>query len=536
MDIILKQDYKVLARKYRPQFLSDLKGQESVVRIITNAIKSESLHHAFLFTGIRGVGKTTIARIIARTINCTSLLIDEKSVTPCAKCVNCLGFDSETHPDIIEVDAASKTGVNDIREIIDNSRYMPALGKYKIYIIDEVHMLSSNAFNALLKTLEEPPSHIKFIFATTELKKIPITILSRCFKFDLKRLADEEMSDHLRSICLKESINIDDQALSLISNLSEGSVRDALSLLDQAVAYSNQKDISLADIRTMMGIVGRGETFDLIELLIDSNIIDSLKLVKDMYLAGKDPLLMFEELMEVINFISKIKIDPKLIDLPIVTSIEKSKGLVIADKTNIAALTILWQLVLKSMQDLKSAGGSLAALEMLIIRICYTTNLPTPGEILQQFNFSSSSNKVKQEKIVTETKQAALISKQPKASYINSFTELTKLFLQHKELIYYHHLIEDINLVKFNPGNIEMRTNEHVPKNFVQNIKELLLKWTQQEWIITLSADEGESTIKEQDNLNKEKEKKEFEKHPIIDNIIKNFPGSQINKIKDIVS
>ena len=384
-------DYKVLARKYRPKDFDTLVGQPVLVRTISNAIKIDRIAHAFLLTGIRGVGKTTTARIIAKIVNCTNLQFKNDIAIPCHQCVSCCAFDLEKHPDIIEMDAASRTGIGDIREIIENANYLPLIGKIKFYIIDEVHMLSNSAFNALLKTLEEPPAHVKFIFATTELKKIPITVLSRCQRFDLRRLTSIELLEHLKNIMAKERLQANDDSLTIIANHSGGSVRDSLSLLDQAIANSyseNDNVITEQIVRQMLGISNRPRLYDLFLSIITSNIAASLAQLNALYQEGSDPVNLLEELLEITHLVNKYKLDSRLFDNLPMSSFEQDQLNMLANKLEISYLSTLWQMLLKAITELKIASNSLNALEMVIIRLAYSANLPTPLEISQELKKS----------------------------------------------------------------------------------------------------------------------------------------------------
>jgi DNA polymerase-3 subunit gamma/tau len=517
--------YQVLARKYRPKTFADLKGQEALVRTLTNAIKVERIAHAFLLTGIRGVGKTTSARIIAKSINCTSLVIDESTITPCGACPNCTAIQSEKHPDIIEIDAASKTGVNDVREIIENVRYLPVMGKYKVYIIDEVHMLSTNAFNALLKTLEEPPKHTKFIFATTELRKIPITILSRCQRFDLRRLSNPEIIDHLKEISGKEGIACEPQALSLIAEVSEGSVRDSLSLLDQAIVYAStvEENLVTADaVIGMLGVSSKKELFNLLGKLINGEAIAAVEQLNELYKSGQDPVIILEGLLEVTNLITKLKISQELVESNSLSDTERLAAENLATIATIPMLTSIWQLLLKGIQETRVAMNSLLAAEMILIRVCYASKLPSIEEIVRSLQTG---------KLVANTNTP----EDKKKLEINSFNELVKLFYQKKELILYHFLLEDVQLVKFAPGRLEIKAIHDIPKNMVANLTNYLQEWTGEKWVIIISEKAGDATLKEQAQSHNDKLKEACLQDPIVEKIISNFPGSKINTVKEVM-
>jgi len=369
-------EYRVLARKYRPTNFDDLIGQEVLVRTLSNAIAQGRVAHAFLLTGIRGIGKTTTARIIARALNCEQ----GPTINPCGVCSQCVGIADDRNVDVIEMDAASRTGVDAMRDLIESVRYMPSSARYKIYIIDEVHMLSTSAFNALLKTLEEPPSHVKFIFATTEIHKIPVTILSRCQRFDLKRITTEMLAQHLKNICGKEQVGAEDAALTLIATAAEGSVRDALSLLDQAIARANP--ITEADVRTMIGAADNTATFALLESLLSGDVPAALTQLRAMYTAGSDPLMITQDALELTHLVTRIKINKDAANDITLSEHDRTKALEFAGKLTLPVLARLWQMLLKGLTEIKMAPSGISALEMLLIRVAYAAELPTPAELI----------------------------------------------------------------------------------------------------------------------------------------------------------
>ena len=367
--------YKVLARKYRPQKFSDLIGQDSLVNILTNAISTNRIANAYLLTGVRGVGKTTTARLIAMSLNCMEK--NKNNCEPCGKCESCQSIRTDHNLDVIEMDAASKTGVDDIREIIDNVKYKPVSSEYKIFIIDEVHMLSKSAFNALLKTLEEPPEHVKFIFATTEVKKIPVTILSRCQRFDLKRVDALKLSEHLIKICNFEQVKIDDEAIALLVRAGDGSVRDSISLLDQAI-INNKETVSSEIVNNMLGLADRGKIYDLLENITKGNASDSLLLFKDLYNSGADILMIFEELLNAIHSITQIKISPDLKKDITIPELERSKGHYFADQLSMNSLSMFWQVLFKGFQELQNGFHLYQHGEMIILRLIFISDNPHP--------------------------------------------------------------------------------------------------------------------------------------------------------------
>ena len=380
----MSQDsYLVLARKYRPQNFDEVVGQSVLVTTLTNAIKNNKLHHAYILTGIRGVGKTTTARIIAKTLNCTNVEMGAQAKA-CGLCDNCKSIAASRHQDVIEIDAASRTGVDDIREIIDSIAYAPVMARYKIYIIDEVHMLSNSAFNALLKTLEEPPAHVKFIFATTEIRKVPITILSRCQRFDLRRLDEKEIVEHLKNILGQEGFDYDTQGLELIAQMSEGSVRDALSLTDQALSANNHEKFLAADVVIkMLGLNDRAQVIDLLEILLNGDFTNALKKFHEIYAVSSDILQLIEDLMEITHKTTKTKLVQGYMCEGFPASLqEKIKN--IAAKISLSSLARLWQMLLKGNAEINFSSSQKMAFDMLLMRICHLQALPDLRNILLQ--------------------------------------------------------------------------------------------------------------------------------------------------------
>ncbi|MFO0986215.1 MAG: DNA polymerase III subunit gamma/tau [Alphaproteobacteria bacterium] len=375
--------YRVLARKYRPVTFSELVGQEALVRTLTNAIKTGRIAHAFVLTGVRGIGKTTTARIIARALNCVGL--DGKggpTIEPCGACEHCTQIAQDRHVDVIEMDAASRTGVDDIRDLIEGVQYRPVRARYKVYIIDEVHMLSKNAFNALLKTLEEPPEHVKFVFATTEIRKVPITVLSRCQRFDLRRLDREQLATHLAGIAAKENAKIAPDAIALLARAADGSVRDGLSLLDRAIAEADPAaEISAEQVRQMLGLADRTQTLDLFEIAMKGAVAEALAQARALYRAGADPLTLVQDLLEVTHNVTRLKLvaDQASADL---SASEMQRAKPLAEKLSVPVLSRAWQMLLKGVNEVQFAPQPMNALEMLLVRLAYVADLPTPGEIV----------------------------------------------------------------------------------------------------------------------------------------------------------
>src|SRR5437764_3218143 len=371
--------YRVLARKYRPQDFTGLIGQEALVRTLSNAFATGRIAHAFMLTGVRGVGKTTSARIIARALNCVGPdgTRKEPTIQPCGVCEPCIAIAESRHMDVLELDGASNNSVEEVRQIIDSVRYAPASARYKVYIIDEVHMLSTAAFNALLKTLEEPPPHVEFVFATTELRKVPITILSRCQRFDLRRVDTSLLVEHLEGICAKENISAEPEALGLIARAAEGSVRDALSLMDQAIAHA-AGGVRAGDIRQMLGLADRTRVIDLFEALMRGDMAKALGELRDQYDSGADPAVVLSDLAEFTHFVTRVKVVPAVADDLALAEAERTRGRAFATALSMRVLSRTWQMLFKGLAEVKEAGKPLAAAEMVLVRIAYAADLPTP--------------------------------------------------------------------------------------------------------------------------------------------------------------
>ncbi|MFP4004236.1 MAG: DNA polymerase III subunit gamma/tau, partial [Alphaproteobacteria bacterium] len=378
--------YQVLARKYRPQTFDDLIGQEAMVRTLSNAFAADRIAHGFILTGVRGVGKTTTARIIAKGLNCVGPDgAGGPTVKPCGECEFCTAIAESRHVDVLEMDAASRTGIDDIREIIESVRYRPAAARYKVYVVDEVHMLSRQAFNGLLKTLEEPPPHVKFIFATTEIRKVPVTVLSRCQRFDLRRIEADRLAAHLKAVTEAEGAQAEADALALLARAAEGSARDALSLLDQALAHGTRSGGAIAlseeDVRAMLGLVDRARVIDLMERLFEGDAPGALGELRAQYDAGADPITVLNDLLELTHWLTRLKVVPQAADDAGVSEVERTRGSALAEKLSMPVLTRAWQMLLKGLQEAQSAPHALAAAEMVLIRLAYAATLKTPEEL-----------------------------------------------------------------------------------------------------------------------------------------------------------
>ena len=519
-------EYRVLARKYRPASFDHLIGQEVLVQTLSNAIKTGRIAHAFLLTGIRGVGKTTTARIIARALNCES----GPTITPCGVCGNCKMIAEDRHVDILEMDAASHTGVDDVRELIDSVRYLPTSARYKIYIIDEVHMLSNNAFNALLKTLEEPPPHVKFIFATTESRKIPVTILSRCQRFDLKRVSMETLSAHLGNIAAQESIAAEEEALKLIAVAAEGSVRDALSLLDQAIARG--EGVTASAVRQMIGAADKTATFRLLDMLFKGETGEALLEARRQYADGADPLMMVQDALEVAHLVTRVKVAPGAMNDVTVSEHDRGAAKAMADRLSMPVLTRLWQMLLKGITEVRMAPSPLAALEMLMVRIAYAAQLPTPAEVIRGAATPSSSATPRVVGDPAKMEGDPRFGQGPREDDavvgITSFEQAVALFAQNREPLKHTQLMQEVRLVRFAPGLIELRMSGNLPRDFAAQTGSCLTKWTGQTWKVIQSEEEGNPSLHDIENARKEKHIQDVAAHPLVSSVFDQFPGAKL--------
>lgn len=506
-----KQEYRVLARKYRPQTLSDLKGQEILSTTLKRAIAEGRVPHAFLFHGIRGVGKTTTARILAKALNCKG--IDGKgniTCDPCGKCSSCIAIQEDRHLDVIEMDAASHTGVDDIREIIDSCRYKAVQGRYKVFIIDEVHMLSKNAFNALLKTLEEPPKHVKFIFATTELRKIPDTILSRCQRFDLKRMDQSLLIEYLGGIADKEGFSAEPLALSVLARAADGSMRDGISLLDQAISLTQANNTPLIQaeiVRNMLGQADRGMIIDLMEFLLSSNIEQGLLCVRKILTFGTDHLILMQDVLEFIYALTTYQTQKIKTDLGFSKN-EEVRFLTLAQKLSSSVLLQSWQILIRGYEELVKSPLQNETLEMVLIRLCYVL----PFTSLNQINVVNSQP-------VLENKTFTI------------FEHVIQALEDHKEMTMHTYCRYDVHILHFEEGKIIMRIAENVPKNFVSQLKSFLEGQTSKKWDIELTQTGGDSTLIQQKQEAQKNLEDVVKQQPIAKKILDAFPDSKTTLI-----
>ena len=540
--------YVVLARKYRPQTFDDLLGQDALVQTLTNAIKNNRLHHAYILTGIRGVGKTTTARIIAKALNCTGK--DGQggpTIKPCGMCENCKAIAAGRHIDVMELDAASRTGVDDIREILDGVRYKPTNARYKIYIIDEVHMLSKNAFNALLKTLEEPPSHVKFIFATTEIRKVPITVLSRCQRFDLQRLSIEDLMILFTRILEKEKIAADAQALQIIAKAADGSARDGLSMLDQAISLGAGK-VETEIVKNMIGLADRNKTFELFELLVNGKTSELLANVEEQYNNGANPLTILQDSVNIAHMLAKAKIIPSSVDDISLSESEKDLCKRLAPQISIAVLSKVWQMLIKGISELAIAPVQIDAVEMILIRIAYSANLPTPYELLNDVKKNSSLGvstpvaAVPHIAIVAsalEKKNNLSVAPdmpEQTAQPSNNITfakpeELIDYLENHKKILMACALHPDVSIVEFRDGYIKMVTDAKINTDFVMNLHKALLEATGKEWKIDSSHGALGITIASKEKTAEEEYKRNVSEYPLVKAILAEFKGAKIETL-----
>ena len=536
------REYRVLARKYRPQTFKDLIGQETLVKTLANALQYGRLAHAFVLTGVRGIGKTTTARIIAKGLNCVGADGNGgPTINPCGTCSNCLSITEDRHVDILEMDAASRTGVDDVREILDGVRYKPVGARYKIYIIDEVHMLSKNAFNALLKTLEEPPENVKFIFATTEIRKVPITVLSRCQRFDLRRISLEDLINLFSTICEKENIQADSEALRLIARAADGSARDGLSLLDQAMALTEDQ-ISPELVQKMLGLGDKKELFDLFEEVMQGNVPEALSRVVNLNALGADPLQIAQDLLEITHLVTKFKVASKVVG-EMVTDLEIERGNYLASKLPMVQLGRCWQMLLKGISEIQQATSQLAALEMVLIRLAYLAEPDKPNETAEKPNLDikkkvninqiNDEETSKQEIVVLENPSNELNHPQTPGGL--TFTDIVDLFEKKREGLIHSKLVTQARLFSVTPGRLEMMKTKEIDDKFAAQISKLLGEWTGQDWMVSVVDWEGDKTIQEQ-MLEKERcMKTEAAQDPLVARIIETFPGATIDTVRPLL-
>ncbi|WP_439800374.1 DNA polymerase III subunit gamma/tau [Shimia thalassica] len=549
--------YQVLARKYRPETFVDLVGQTAMVRTLKNAFEADRIAQAFVMTGIRGTGKTTTARIIAKGMNCIGPDGNGGPTTePCGECEHCKAIMEGRHVDVMEMDAASRTGVNDIREIIDSVHYRAASARYKIYIIDEVHMLSTSAFNALLKTLEEPPAHVKFIFATTEIRKVPVTVLSRCQRFDLRRIEPEDQIALLRKIAMAESAEITDEALALITRAAEGSARDATSLLDQAISHG-AGETTADQVRAMLGLADRGRVLDLFDMIMKGDAAAALSELSAQYADGADPMAVLRDLAEITHWVSVVKITPDAADDPTIGPDERGRGIDMAGKLPMRVMTRMWQMLLKALEEVAAAPNAMMAAEMAIIRLTHVADLPSPEELVRKLQNTPAppiptggpgggggqiaggaggnataygTSQVSGAAGGTVTALAPQVD-DALARYA-TFDHVIELIRKNRDGKLLMDVEADLRLVSYRPGRIEFEPTPTAPSDLAQRLGARLQSWTGNRWAVTLVNQGGTETIVEKRNAAENALRDEALKHPMVQAVIELFPKAKITEIK----
>ena len=553
-------DYRVLARKYRPANFAELIGQEALVRTLSNAIRVGRVAHAFILTGVRGIGKTTTARIIAKALNCLGPEGDRDApaTDPCNVCDNCRAIADDRHVDVIEMDAASHTGVDDVREIIEAVRYRPVSARFKVYIVDEVHMLSRNAFNALLKTLEEPPEHVKFIFATTEIRKVPVTVLSRCQRFDLRRVPTQVLSEHFGTVAARENATLEPAALAQIARAADGSVRDGLSILDQAIAEAPDRHVAEGAVREMLGLADRLVTYDLFEALMRGEAVTALELFDRMYEAGADPGTVLQDMADLVHWLTRARIVPAAAEDAWLPEAERSRGRTLASELAMPVLTRAWQLILKGIQEVNGAPMAKAALEMVLIRIAYAASLPTPAEIISSLRRDPAppepgSPPPRAPAPATPAPPAAPAGgmrtgaghalalapaeqrdppSEPTAQPAD-FGSAVQLF-SGREPRLYTHLLYDTHLVAFRQGHIELGLGGNAPPSLAGDVGRMLTQWTGAKWTVSVATGGGEPSLAEQREGARRELLRQAESHPLVQRTLRTFPGSRIVDVRRI--
>ncbi len=552
--------YRVLARKYRPASFEDLIGQDAMVRTVSNAFESGRIPQAWILTGVRGVGKTTTARILARALNyeLPDGSIKEPTIKMPVMGVHCQAIIESRHPDVLEMDAASHNSVEDVRQINDAIRYAPMSARYKVYILDEVHMLSGAAFNALLKTLEEPPPHAKFIFATTEIRKVPVTVLSRCQRFDLRRVDAALLVDHLQGIAAKEKAEIEPAALALIARAAEGSVRDSLSLLDQAMAHA-AGPVRAEDVRQMLGLADRVRVVDLFEALMKGDAAAALKELREQYEIGADPAVILADLAEFTHFVTRVKVIPAVADDLSLSEAERTRGRAFAAQLSMRVLSRAWQMLLKGVAEVPASGRPVAAAEMVLVRIAYAADLPTPDEVVRSLSengaaparpqgnggsvqASSQGYAPRYEAPRGSPRSSAAVSPRPAEDpmprrddpvaaptlSINSFADLIALAVEKRDITTKMALERDVRLVRCEDGQLEIALEARAPKTLVHDLQRKLTGWTGKRWIVVVSKEQGAPTMRAQADAQQAEIERDVQSDPLVQAVLSRFPGAKV--------
>jgi DNA polymerase-3 subunit gamma/tau len=561
--------YRVLARKYRPSSFEDLIGQDAVVRTVSNAFETGRIPQAWILTGVRGVGKTTTARILARALNYE--LPDGSVKGPTIHMptlgVHCQAIMESRHMDVLEMDAASHTGVDDVRQINDSVRYAPASARYKVYIIDEVHMLSTAAFNAFLKTLEEPPEHAKFVFATTEIRKVPVTVLSRCQRFDMRRVEADVLMRHLASIAAKENVEVEPEALGIIARAAEGSVRDSLSLLDQAIAHAAGK-VQADAVRQMLGLADRTRVIDLFEQLARGDIASAFREFREQYDTGADPIVVLSDLAEFVNFVTRVKIVPATADNVAFSETERLRGRDFATKLSMRVLSRMWQMLLKGIAEVQAATRPAAAAEMVLVRIAYVADMPTPDEAIRMIEQNGGASAAATASaalrgapvaFASSSSSSSATSTTPRASgggaraeatarpqamaqeaqaapalMIRSFPELVALASEKRDLMIKGALEADVRLVRFEDGRLEVALEPHAARALVSELTRKLEQWTGRRWTVIVSNGSGQPTLREQNLTAKGQREAVAEADPRVREVLARFPGAKVVEVRQL--
>ncbi len=561
--------YRVLARKYRPSRFDDLIGQDAMVRTVSNAFETGRIPQAWILTGVRGVGKTTTARILARALNYE--LPDGSVKGPTIHMpvvgVHCQAIMESRHMDVLEMDAASHTGVDDVRQINDSVRYAPASARYKVYIIDEVHMLSTAAFNAFLKTLEEPPEHAKFVFATTEIRKVPVTVLSRCQRFDLRRVEADVLMAHLASIAKREDAKVEPEALGIIARAAEGSVRDSLSLFDQAIAHA-AGPVRADAVRQMLGLADRTRVIDLFDSLVRGDIAGAFKEFRDQYDTGADPIVVLSDLAEFVNFVTRVKIVPATADNVAFGETERRRGLDFAAKLSMRVLSRIWQMLLKGITEAQAAARPAAAAEMVLVRIAYVADMPTPDEAIKMLEQNggalpamagngarsapgpgTSSMQPAPARASSAPRSAVEASPRPQMSApmpepeaaaapavlrIASFPELVALAAEKRDLLTKAALEADVRLVRIEDGRLEVTLERSASRTLINDLSRKLEQWTGRRWTVIVSNETGQPTLRSQNEVQKNQRERAAEADPRVKEVLARFPGAKVVEVRKL--
>ena len=559
------QTYRVLARKYRPSTFADLIGQEAMVRTLANAFAIGRIAHAFILTGVRGVGKTSTARIIAKALNCVGP--DGQggpTVAPCGVCEPCLAIAEDCYVDVLEIDGASHAGVANIRELTDGVRYAPVSARTKVYIIDEVHRLSKEAFNALLKTLEEPPPNVTFIFATTEVRKVPVTVLSRCQRFDLRRIESDVLIAHLGGVAKKEEVAVADAALALIARAAEGSVRDGLSLLDQAIAFADG-EVTEAQVRDMLGLADRARVIDLFACAMTGDAAGALAILRDQYDYGADPAVVLGDLLEFTHWLTRLKVAASAADDLAATEAERLRGQEMAQKLTLAELTRTWQLLLKGLGETRSAPSPIDAAEMVLVRLTYAADLPSPADLVRRLKdgdaapsggTTSAAAPAGAPAVATSTQASGqtptvapaaqlgvapsprmeeVAEAVPEAPRVDSFRAAVELARVQREGELYAHLRRDVHLVRFEGRQIDVRLTGEAPKSLPNDLAAFLSRVTGARWVVSVVPRQtGEPTLQEQEDAAAADARAAASEHPLVKKALEIFPGAEIKAVHDL--